>query len=118
MDVRPQRLGRSVERGPHTGRVADSTGSGSGSATTGGSSGPCAQERFNRTAELAGWPVRLTWFGLEPVAPLQSNALPPCPPEAEAAFRGLIRRFAQPWRLDLASGTPVSSSCDQSDRRQ
>ena len=24
------------------------------------------QERFNRTAELARWPVRLTWFGLAP----------------------------------------------------
>ncbi len=76
------------------------------------------QERFNRSAALVRWPVRLTWFGLEPADPLQSNALPPCPPEAEAAFRGLIRRFAQPWRLDLASGTPVSSSCDQSDRQQ
>jgi hypothetical protein len=72
-------------------------------------------ERFNREAALVGWPVRLSWFGLEPADPLRSDEGPSCPPEAEAAFRGLVRRFARPWRLDLASGTPASSSCDRSD---
>jgi len=76
------------------------------------------QERFNRSAGLVHWPVRLSWFGLEPADRLQTDAPPPCPAEAEAAFRGLIRRFAQPWRLDLASGTHVPSSCDQTDARR
>ncbi|MFI5457995.1 MAG: hypothetical protein ACHRXM_21350 [Isosphaerales bacterium] len=76
------------------------------------------QERFNRSAGLGRWPVRLTWFGLEPADPLQTDALPPCPAEAEAAFRGLIRRFAQPWRLDVASGTHALTSCDQADSQR
>ena len=67
-------------------------------------------ERFNRTAELKGWPVRLGWFGLEPAgAPAGAAARSGrprsrIPPEAEAAFRGLIRRFAQPERLDEVLG--------------
>ena len=76
------------------------------------------QERFNREAELVQWPVRLTWFGLYPADPLGTGAAPPCPPEAEAVFRGLIRRFAQPWRLDQASGTLIPTSCDQADARR
>jgi len=75
------------------------------------------QERFNRSAALYRWPVRLRWFGLEPADPHEADAAPPCPAEAEAAFRGLIRRFAQPWRLDLVSGTRVSPSCDPADSR-
>ena len=63
------------------------------------------QERFNRTAELAGWPVRLTWFGLEPVAPPVEGRALSVPPEAEATFTGLIRRFAQARRLDRGRGT-------------
>jgi hypothetical protein len=76
------------------------------------------RERFNRSADLARWPVRLSWFGLEPADPLATGAVPACPAEAEAAFRGLIRRFAQPWRLDEASGTLVSTACDQADGRR
>ena len=30
-------------------------------------------ERFNRTAELKGWPVRLGWFGLEPAGTLRRS---------------------------------------------
>ena len=59
-------------------------------------------ERFNRTAELKGWPVRLGWFGLEPAGTPAAGRDRPAvadPPEAEAAFRGLIRRFAQPERV-------------------
>jgi hypothetical protein len=63
------------------------------------------QERFNRSADLARWPIRLTWFGLGPAAPLQPEAPPPEPAQVEATLRGLIRRFAQPWRLDEASGS-------------
>jgi hypothetical protein len=73
------------------------------------------QERFNRTAEQKAWPVRLGWFGLDPADP--SSAAPPlaAPPEAEAAFRGLIRRFARPERLDKVLGPSVASSCDRTE---
>ena len=75
------------------------------------------QERFNRTAELKGWPIRLSWFGLVPVDVSASLADGPfaIPPEAEAAFRGLIRRFAQGARLDEVLASPVGTSCDQAD---
>ena len=71
------------------------------------------QERFNRTAELAGWPVRLTWYGLEPVAPTRARRRAGRSAEAETTFRGLIRRFAQAWRLDqvVRVGSP-RTSCD------
>jgi hypothetical protein len=73
------------------------------------------RERFNRTAELKAWPVRLGWFGLEP-AEGSSAALPPeAPPEAEAAFRGLIRRFAPGGRLDEVLEPTGSTSCDPAD---
>ena len=61
------------------------------------------QERFNRTAELAGWPVRLSWYGLEPVDGVENGSELPVPIEAEPAFRGLLRRFAQAERLDQVS---------------
>ena len=70
------------------------------------------QERFNRTAELAGWPVRLTWYGLSLVAGLDDGHQPGVPAEALTTFRGLIRRFAQAWRLDLVAGSAVGPSCD------
>jgi hypothetical protein len=83
-------------------------------------------ERFNRTAELKGWPVRLGWFGLEPAGPSAVAGPVPAggsaavvvvedPPEAEAAFRGLIRRFAQPDRIDAILTSPgAASSCQPS----
>jgi hypothetical protein len=66
-----------------------------------------ALERFNRSADLNQWPVRLTWFGLVPAAPAGRDEPPLVPLAAEAAFRGLIRRFAQPWRLDQAAEPPA-----------
>ncbi len=68
------------------------------------------QERFNRTAELAGWPVRLTWYGLESVAGLDGGRDRGIPDEVETTFRGLIRRFAQSWRLDQARGSAANKS--------
>jgi len=73
------------------------------------------RERFNREAELAGWPVRLTWFGLEPVGSLESGRALRVPALAETTLRGLIRRFAQPWRLDQVNGPPCETSCDRLD---
>ncbi len=61
------------------------------------------QERFNRTAELRAWPVRLSWYGLISVGTLDDSQQPRIALEAETTFRGLIRRFAQPWRLDQVS---------------
>jgi hypothetical protein len=61
------------------------------------------QDRFNRTAELAGWPFRLTWFGLAPTDSAAGNAPITPPKEAEKAFRGLIRRFVDANRLDHLS---------------
>jgi hypothetical protein len=75
------------------------------------------RERFNRSAELAQWPVRISWFGFEPADPRASEATSIPPAEAEAALRGLLRRFAERWRLDQASGTPLAASCDQGDSR-
>jgi hypothetical protein len=63
------------------------------------------QERFNRTAELSGWPVRLSWYGLEPVDGDEKGRELPVPVEAEPAFRGLLRRFAQADRLDQVSAS-------------
>jgi hypothetical protein len=73
------------------------------------------RERFNREAELAGWPVRLTWFGLEPVASVDGSARFDVPAQAEATLRGLIRRFALPWRLDQVNASRCQTSCDPSE---
>jgi hypothetical protein len=70
------------------------------------------QERFNRTAELARWPVRLTWYGLEPVAEVDGGSEPGILAEVETTFRGLIRRFAQAWRLDRVHESARAPSCD------
>jgi hypothetical protein len=75
-------------------------------------------ERFNRTSELKGWPMRLGWFGIEPAVGATAGAsavAPEDPPEAEAAFRGLIRRFAQSERLAEVLPTDSSSSCHPED---
>ena len=48
------------------------------------------QERFNRMAQLARWPLRLSWFGLEHVDP-HDDSSPTDAHEVESTFRGLIR---------------------------
>jgi hypothetical protein len=73
------------------------------------------QERFNRTAELKGWPIRLNWFGLVLASVSLADEPLAASPEAEAAFRALIRRFAQSRRLDEILGLAGGTSCDQLD---
>lgn len=68
------------------------------------------QERFNRSADLLDWPVRLSWFGLVPAA--KSDGSPgTVPPEALAALRGLLRRFADPDRIDAELGPYAEEPC-------
>jgi hypothetical protein len=57
-------------------------------------------ERFNRSAALAQWPIRLGWFGLGIAEAQEEQKAPAVPVEAETAFRGLLRRFVRPWRLE------------------
>ena len=59
-------------------------------------------ERFNASARAQGWPIQLTWHGLAPVA--GAHADPGVPEAAEATLKSLLRRFADPQRIDeLAS---------------
>ena len=76
------------------------------------------RERFNREAELAGWPVRLTWFGLEPLTPLANGGELAVPAGADTMLRRLLHRFALPWRLDLAADSHLTTSCDRVGPRQ
>lgn len=62
------------------------------------------QERFNRTAQTASWPIRLAWHGLEPAPGLEGDPLPAIPDAAEATLMTLLRRFANSNRLREAAG--------------
>lgn len=61
-------------------------------------------ERFNRTAESLGWPFRLGWFGVVPVAaePVEPPAPGSLPPAAATTLTSLLRRFADPERIAAA----------------
>lgn len=66
------------------------------------------QERFNRAAESARWPCRLSWYGVvsaEPGPGRDQDQVPdPSIPEAAGAtLDGLLRRFATPGRIDEAT---------------
>ncbi len=63
------------------------------------------QERFNRSAEALKWPVRLGWHGVVPAAGVAQEAGPVVPEDAEATLRGLLRRFADPARIEEAVGS-------------
>jgi hypothetical protein len=68
------------------------------------------QERFNRTAEAQKWPIRLGWYGVVP-ADSTVAAVPATPGAAEATFKGLLRRFAGPERIEEATSDPVRAPC-------
>jgi len=62
-------------------------------------------ERFNRSAEAAGWSVRLAWHGAEAAGGGPAPAV--VPEAAVATLKGLIRRFALPERVEGAvNGAP------------
>jgi hypothetical protein len=63
------------------------------------------QERFNRAAESAHWPSRLSWYG---VVPAEGGPGPAAadPEAAEVTLKGLLRRFATPSRIDEESARP------------
>jgi hypothetical protein len=58
------------------------------------------QERFNRTAELKRWPVRLSWFGVVATGTPDAAAAELIPDEAIGDFRALVRRFATAERVE------------------
>lgn len=60
------------------------------------------QERFNRTAELKGYPVRLSWFGLVQATGGEDGDALGVPTEATGDFRALVRRFATAERIEQA----------------
>jgi hypothetical protein len=68
-------------------------------------------ERFNRTAELSSWPVRLSWFGLQRVSASSPEVSPAQLDQAEATLRGLIRRFAAPDRVSELLASHIGRAC-------
>jgi hypothetical protein len=69
------------------------------------------QERFNRSADLAQWPIRLTWFGVTRVSSSGVEASEELFASALATLRGLIRRFVAPERLDTVLSCYRGQSC-------
>jgi len=72
------------------------------------------QERFNRTAQAQRWPFKLGWHGVEPAGPpppTGAGAGPAAPPAAAATLTGLLRRFAEPWRIDRAASPGGGAPC-------
>jgi hypothetical protein len=61
------------------------------------------QERFNRTAEKSGWPIRLAWRGV-----VATEAEPEVPPAALPTLIALLARFATRERLEAEArgGSP------------
>lgn len=74
-------------------------------------------EQFNRSASLGGWPIRLTWEGIAPAVP-GAEVPAEVPERALATFRGLIRRFARPERLDRAATRPARPTRPSEDPRK
>jgi hypothetical protein len=71
------------------------------------------RDRFNRSAELAQRPVLLTWFGTSNVGASGSDRVEVDETlrQAESTFRGLVRRFVEPERLDRLGRRDETASC-------
>ncbi len=61
------------------------------------------QDRFNRTAESARWPIRLTWHGVVNASGAWSDPIE-VPAAATATLAGLLRRFATTEVIQDATG--------------
>jgi len=72
------------------------------------------QERFNRSAEASGWPVRLAWNGVVSV-PGTVGDTTVVPEGALTTFLGLLRRFADSDRIQELVGQPEGASCQRPD---
>lgn len=73
------------------------------------------QERFNRTAEAIGWPLRLTWDGIVPAAGATEVDIRAVLPAAATTLNGLLRRFAELDRIDLTRTSASSDTCQARD---
>ncbi|AGA25914.1 hypothetical protein [Singulisphaera acidiphila] len=73
------------------------------------------QERFNRTAESLGWPLRLAWDGIVPAIGSTDEAIQGVVPAADTTLKGLLRRFADLERIEAARGSVASDSCQARD---
>jgi hypothetical protein len=58
------------------------------------------QDRFNRSAELARWAVRVNWFGLTSASTAEATVVTDLPVQAQATMRTLLRRFVTSERVD------------------
>ncbi len=61
------------------------------------------QERFNRAAVSAKWPIRLEWQGLARVTTEQQDVVEKIPDAALATLKSLLLRFADSGRLDAVA---------------
>jgi hypothetical protein len=71
------------------------------------------QERFNRSAETQRWPIRIQWHGVISACPSAADEQPAVPEAAEATFRTLVRRFAEPGRLAEAEAGTCQRAAEQ-----
>jgi hypothetical protein len=58
------------------------------------------RERFQRAAESSGWPIHLSWNGLQPA---DGTPLDDVPEDALRTLSGLLKRFADPESLGRAT---------------
>ncbi len=70
------------------------------------------QERWNRTAESAGWPFRLTWQGLAMQPGASTDDHTDSRSLAESTLKGLLRRFADEDVFENPAGGFGGDPCD------
>jgi hypothetical protein len=73
------------------------------------------EERFNRSAEATGWPIRLAWDGLVPAPGAVPGTSPP--EAAEETLKGLLRRFATEARISSWEGVAGESDVSEENAR-
>ncbi len=68
-------------------------------------------ERFNRTAEQARWPFRLSWFGHVPADASETGEADAAMNQAVTTLRLLLRRFVTPDRVESLFEASPSGPC-------